>query len=56
METSAGLIRGLRAVIDNKCDLINMSYGEAAAIANFGRFMDLAGELVTQHNVIFVSR
>jgi tripeptidyl-peptidase-2 len=28
METSLGLVRAFTSVLENKCDIINMSYGE----------------------------
>lgn len=55
METGRALVRGLRAVIDRKCDLINMSYGEPASIPNEGRVADLFSEVVNEHGVIFVA-
>ena len=42
METGPGLVRALGAVLENKCDLINMSYGEPTRTPNFGRFVELA--------------
>eukprot|EP00808_Paulinella_micropora_P028965 g4430.t1 len=55
METGAGLTRALTACLENNCDLINMSYGEAVAIANTGRFGELSRDLIDKHGVIFVS-
>jgi tripeptidyl-peptidase-2 len=55
METGAGLVRGLRAVIENRCDLINMSYGEPTSTPNRGRLVELFSELVDKHGVIFVA-
>lgn len=55
METAVGLSRGLRAVVENKCDLINMSYGEPTAVANAGAFIEMAREVVNKHGVIFVA-
>lgn len=55
METGAGLFRGIRAVLDNHCDLINMSYGEPTSTPDRGRLTDLLSELVTEHGVIFVA-
>ena len=55
METGAGLIRGLRAVIENHCDLINMSYGEPTSTPNRGRLVELFAEMVDKHGVIFVA-
>jgi tripeptidyl-peptidase-2 len=55
METGTGLIRALNTVRENKCDLINLSYGEAAAVHNSGRYTELLNELVERDGVIFVS-
>jgi tripeptidyl-peptidase II len=55
METNVGLTRALITVLENKCDLINMSYGEATATSNAGRFVRLADEIVNKHGVIFVA-
>jgi tripeptidyl-peptidase-2 len=55
METGAGLIRGLSAVVRNKCDLVNMSYGEPSSRHNAGRLCELLAEVVHKHGVIFVS-
>jgi len=55
METAGALLRGLRAVVDAKCDLINMSYGEATTIPNRGMVIDACNEIVRKHGVIFVA-
>ncbi len=55
METGNGLIRGLSCVLRNKCDLVNMSYGEPTGRPNGGRLLELLSELVDEHGVIFVS-
>lgn len=55
METGPGLTRAIKACLDNGCDLVNMSYGEAAHLPNRGRFIELVEELVHKHNVLYVS-
>jgi Subtilase family len=42
METGPGLTRALAAVLANKCDVINMSYGEPTMTPDAGRFVALA--------------
>ena len=46
METGLGLTRAVAACLENKCDLVNMSYGEASHTPNRGRFVSLVEELV----------
>ncbi len=46
METGTGLTRALITVLEHKADLINMSFGEATSTPNYGRFIDLANEVV----------
>jgi len=55
METGPGLVRGLSAVLRNKCDLVNMSYGEATSTPDRGRLVELFSELVVEEGVIFVA-
>ncbi|KAI5070002.1 hypothetical protein GOP47_0014345 [Adiantum capillus-veneris] len=55
METGTGLTRALIAAIENKCHLINMSYGEPTSTPDYGRFVELANEAVNKHGIIFVS-
>lgn len=55
METGSGLIRALILAIELKCDVINLSYGEAIALPNRGRFVELAERLVQQYGITFVS-
>lgn len=55
METGTGLVRALIAAVEHKCDLINMSYGESTILPDYGRFIDLANEVVDKHRIIFIS-
>ncbi|KAG0231413.1 tripeptidyl-peptidase II Tpp2, partial [Actinomortierella wolfii] len=56
METQHALTRAVKVMIDDKCDLANMSYGEASSFANLGRFIELVREeVVGRHGCIFVS-
>ena len=55
METTAGIQRGLMAAVRNKCDVINMSYGEPTALPNRGQLIDLISETVRKHNIMFVA-
>lgn len=32
--------------LQHKCDLINMSYGEATMLPDYGRFVDLVNEVI----------
>ncbi len=52
---STGEERGLIAVLRNKCDLINMSYGGPDATPNRGHQEQLYTEIVNKHGVIFVA-
>src|SRR5690606_8262370 len=55
METGRALVRGLQTVLERKCDLINMSYGEPSSTPDQGRLIELFSELVREHGVIFVA-
>ncbi|MCC9607790.1 S8 family serine peptidase [Blastopirellula sp. JC732] len=50
-----GETRGMLAAIDNKVDLINMSYGGAAPIPNVGPLTELQNEVVYKHGIIWVA-
>ena len=54
METSTGLYRACKALNDYKCDVANMSYGEACAIPDFGAFPTLLKSIIN-NKCIFVS-
>eukprot|EP00112_Aurelia_sp_Birch-Aquarium-sp1_P025902 Seg888.11 transcript_id=Seg888.11/GoldUCD/mRNA.D3Y31 product="Tripeptidyl-peptidase 2" protein_id=Seg888.11/GoldUCD/D3Y31 len=55
METGSAMIRAVIVAIENKVDVINMSYGEAAKWPNSGRVIEMINELVNKHNIIFVT-
>jgi len=52
--THTGEVRGLIAAMENKCDLINMSYGGGTADPDHGRVIELYSEIVNRHKTIFV--
>ncbi|KAI9086196.1 hypothetical protein K1719_031917 [Acacia pycnantha] len=45
----------LNLLLQHKCDLINMSYGEPTLLPDYGCFVDLVNEAVNKHRLIFVS-
>jgi subtilisin family serine protease len=53
METGQALIRATKTVLENKCDLVNMSFGEPTKAPNKGLIIRYFDELVTKHGVIF---
>lgn len=55
METGTSLIRGLLEAVRRGCHIINMSYGEATAWDNEGKFVKLAEEIVHKYGIIFVA-
>eukprot|EP00795_Rhopilema_esculentum_P016379 gene16379-7781_t len=55
METGSAIMRALIAAIDNKVDVINMSYGESSKWPNAGRVIEMINETVSKHNIIFVT-
>ncbi|KAF3487031.1 hypothetical protein F2Q69_00057125 [Brassica cretica] len=55
METGTGLTRALIAALEHNCDLVNMSYGEATLLPDYGRFVDLVTEAVNKRRLVFVS-
>ena len=54
METGVSVVRALCEVVRLKCDMINMSYGEAVAVNDTGRVVKLIEEVVHKHGVIYV--
>ena len=55
METAAGLMRGVRAVLDTGAHVVNMSYGESYSHAQQGRFIEAIEEAVRGRGVVFVT-
>lgn len=55
METAAGIERGLQGVLRNRCDLVNMSFGEPTSTPDRGRLITLLSQLVREHGVTFVA-
>ncbi|MBI1313495.1 S8 family serine peptidase [bacterium] len=53
METGKALIRATKTVLENHCDLINMSFGEPTKTPNRGLIIRYFDELVRKHGVIF---
>lgn len=53
--TGIGEDRGLIAVLENNCDLINMSYGGPSPEWSTGRTARLFSEIVNRYGVIFVA-
>eukprot|EP00968_Pinguiococcus_pyrenoidosus_P016953 scaffold1651_cov317-Pinguiococcus_pyrenoidosus.AAC.18 len=54
METGTGIVRALLEAKRIGCHMLNMSYGEAAAVTNKGYFVDLANEVVREHGMLLV--
>ena len=56
METGTGLTRALNSIVENNCQVCNMSYGEDAGVADQGRWVEmLREELIFKRRIIFVS-
>ena len=55
METGQAIVRGLKAVIRNGCELVNMSFGEPSSTPDHGRLTELISQIVDKHGVIFVA-
>jgi len=56
METSPGLTRAAIHIALNKCDLVNMSYGESSGLPTDGHFINLiAEEVVSKAGCTFIT-
>ncbi|KAI8903216.1 subtilase family-domain-containing protein [Gorgonomyces haynaldii] len=55
METGTGLVRACIELARLKVDVANISYGEATALPNQGRIIELLQECINEHNVVVVS-
>ena len=56
METGTGLVRAAIELSRQKIDIANMSYGEAAAVPNYGRFIELLrDDYINKSGGIFVT-
>jgi subtilisin family serine protease len=52
---SQGLMRGLRAVVENGCDLVNLSYGEPTPWPASGRLIAQISDAVRRRGIIFIT-
>ncbi|KAJ1655524.1 hypothetical protein IWQ61_004741 [Dispira simplex] len=56
LETGCGVTRAAIALIQNRCDLANMSYGEPCEDPNVGYFIQLVrGQVIGRYGCIFVA-
>ena len=53
METGVGVVRALKEAKKRGCHIVNMSFGEAAAISNSGRIKKLIDEMIHKDNILF---
>jgi tripeptidyl-peptidase-2 len=42
-------------ILEHKCHVINLSYGEATQVPDVGRFIDLCNTVVYDHGIVFVA-
>ncbi|CAG8674187.1 18099_t:CDS:10, partial [Racocetra fulgida] len=56
METGAALARTSISLVETKCDLANMSFGEATSVPDYGHFIKLIrDEVIGKYGCIFIS-
>lgn len=55
METGTSIMRALIAAINQKCHVLNISYGEGMRQVNVGRIIHMMEEVVWRHNIIIVA-
>ncbi|RIB23882.1 subtilase family-domain-containing protein [Gigaspora rosea] len=56
METGAALARAAISLVETKCNVANMSFGEASSVPNYGHFVKLIrDEVIGKYGCIFVS-
>ncbi|CAG8537845.1 24786_t:CDS:10, partial [Racocetra persica] len=56
METGAALARASISLVETKCDLANMSFGEATSVPDYGHFIKLIrDEVIGKYGCIFIS-
>jgi len=55
METCEAIERGLLAVLQHRCDIVNMSYGEPTQWPNNGRMIDLIEHAVEETGLLYIA-
>eukprot|EP01138_Halocafeteria_seosinensis_P016026 gb/GECG01016354.1/.p1 GENE.gb/GECG01016354.1/~~gb/GECG01016354.1/.p1 ORF type:complete len:1734 (+),score=205.00 gb/GECG01016354.1/:1-5202(+) len=55
LETGGALLRAVQAIVDHKCQVANLSFGEPASVPNSGRFIEELQHALRKYGVIFVS-
>ena len=55
METGTGLVRGVIAAARAKCDIINLSFGEATEVPDVGHLVETFNKCVDDEGVVFLA-
>jgi hypothetical protein len=55
METGTALVRAAAAAAAARVDVVNMSFGEATAVCNSGRVVEVLTDLVERDGVVFLA-